>query len=57
MLFNAISSKIGVEERYPLDDQVLQVNTSILINAPSDIVWSQITRIPKITEPQESFFL
>lgn len=46
----------GVEERYPLDDQVLQVNTSILINAPSDIVWSQITRIPKITEPQESFF-
>ena len=33
-----------------------KVNTSILINAPSEIVWSQITRIPKITEPQESFF-
>lgn len=46
----------GVEERYPLDDRILQVNTSILINAPSEIVWSQITRIPKITEPQESFF-
>ncbi len=46
----------GVEERYPLDDKILQVDTSILINAPSDIVWSQITRIPKITEPQESFF-
>lgn len=46
----------GVEERYPLDDKILQVNTSILINAPSEIVWSQITRIPKITEPQESFF-
>ncbi len=46
----------GVEERYPLDDQILQVNTSILVNASSEVVWSQITRIPEITEPQESFF-
>lgn len=46
----------GVEERYPLDDKILQVDTSILINAPADVVWSQITRIPKITESQESFF-
>ena len=35
---------------------VYNANKTILINAPSEIVWSQITRIPKITEPQESFF-
>lgn len=46
----------GLEERYPLEDLTKQVNTSIVINSTSPIVWSQITRIPKITEPQESFF-
>ena len=46
----------GVEERYPLDDVTKQVNTSILIESTSEVVWSQITRIPKIVEPQESFF-
>lgn len=46
----------GVEERYPLEDVTKQVNTSILIESTSEVVWSQITRIPKITEPQESFF-
>ena len=46
----------GIEERYPLDDVTKQVNTSILINNSPSNVWRQITRIPKITEPQNSFF-
>lgn len=46
----------GLEERYPLPDEIRQVNTSILINASPTTVWGQIARIPKITEPQESFF-
>ena len=46
----------GIEERYPLEDLTKQVNTSIVIDNSQAVVWGQITRIPKITEPQNSFF-
>lgn len=46
----------GIEEQYPTDDLHKQVNTSILIQSSPKNVWNHITRIPKITEPQYSFF-
>ncbi len=46
----------GIEERIELPILTKQVDTSILINASPKIVWSQITRIPKITEDQNSIF-
>lgn len=46
----------GMEERMELPILTKQVDTSILIHSSPKIVWSQITRIPKITEDQNSIF-
>jgi len=45
-----------VEDYFLLPSEIRTVNTEIPIHASSNIIWSQITKIPKITEPQEGFF-
>lgn len=46
----------GIEEQFSLPEEIRQVDTSIIIEASPAQVWKNIARIPKITEPQESFF-
>lgn len=47
----------GFTENYlPLPSEIRTVDTQILIQASPVQVWSKIARIPKITEPQNSFF-
>jgi hypothetical protein len=47
----------GTMERYiPLPQEKRIVDTQIRIQASAPVIWSQIARIPKITEEQNGFF-
>jgi hypothetical protein len=47
----------GVSEHYyPLPTEIRTVRTEIPIEANPELIWSQIARIPKITEHQDGFF-
>lgn len=47
----------GVTESYfPIPTEIRTINTQIPIQADAELIWSQIARIPKITEPQDGFF-
>ncbi len=45
-----------MEKNFPLPDDFNLVKTQIFIEGTEQKVWNQIKRIPKITEPQNSFF-
>ncbi|HNF22824.1 MAG TPA: hypothetical protein PKN56_08080 [Leptospiraceae bacterium] len=49
-----ISGKI--EQKFDLPQEIRTVDTEITVQAQPETLWSRITVIPKITEPQESFF-
>jgi hypothetical protein len=45
-----------IETRLNFETEIREVHTQIQIDAPKEKVWKNIVRIPKITEPQKSFF-
>jgi hypothetical protein len=46
----------NIEQGFPLPKEIRTVETRLVVNADKKTVWSKIARIPKITEPQNSFF-
>ena len=56
-LFGLAPFLIGfLESPFPLPTENREVLTSITIQSTPEVVWKNITRIPKITEKQEGFF-
>jgi hypothetical protein len=45
-----------LEERRPLPTEHASIHTAIVIDAPAEIVWQQIIRVPPIREPLHGFF-
>jgi len=45
-----------LEERQPLPLEHTTVRTAIVIDAPAEVVWQQIIRVPAIREPLHGFF-
>ena len=46
----------SIENKLQYEPEIREVHTLIQIDAPKEKVWKNIVRIPKITEPQNSFF-